>query len=166
MGAPGEHAACWVRGGGLGAPTPYTGPPIGRVVRDPGCPNKPQPHAGQPDGAGPSGVSDAEPAQGWGCPWAPQLVGAGPLAPWGGLHPPPALQHSAGLPAPSSHLHFPTAPDKVTVYPLGFQAACTAPCSPLRLDTGKRRNATRQVCANTGAAWSPSVFSLVSKISI
>lgn len=42
----------------------------------------------------------------------------------------------------------------------------SAPRSPLGLDTGSGRNATRQVCANTGTAWSPSVFSLVSKIGI
>lgn len=106
-------------------------------------------------------------AAGWGIPLGVSDAGCrAARTPGKGLQSQPALQHSPGLPAPSSHLHFLPSPDKVTVYPLGFQAVCTAPRSPLRLDTGRKRNATRQVCANTGAAWSPSVFSLVSKISI
>lgn len=103
-------------GGGLGAHTSY---PL-------------------PSGGGSLGIQDIKPSlqdqqQDWAGP-----EGADLLVPRGGLQPESALQHRAELPALSSHLHFLTSPDKVTIYPPGFQAVCTAQRCPFGWTRGGR----------------------------
>lgn len=144
-------------GGGLGVPTSSQSP---RELGHQGPTFKPQEATWA---ASQSWASRVSSAKGCGTPTGIPVMAASLLPPWG---------HSAARatsPAPCRAVPtspFSASPDQVTAYPPGFRAVCSAPRSPLGLDTGSRRNATRQVCANTGTAWSPSVFSLVSKISI
>lgn len=80
---------------------------------------------GQGEQAEPVRVGNAGSAEGGGCPWLSQLLGADLVAPG------ESLEHGSELLSPSSHLHFLSSPDKVTIDPPGSRAVCAAPRSPL-----------------------------------
>lgn len=80
---------------------------------------------GQGEQAEPVRVGNAGSAEGGGRPWLSQLLGADLVAPG------ESLEHGSELLSPSSHLHFLSSPDKVTIDPPGSRAVCAAPRSPL-----------------------------------